>query len=246
MYRYDGFVTACFGTCSPGLMKRTFLRVHRHAEATLSMRESAVAVTCERVLGALTEQGTNVLSVEEALTFLHLKGCRRVLIISQFLTDGKEWRKLCTAAGRYADRFELLRLTPPLLPEKAEECAVMLNRMFPAEKGTGIVLIGHGSVLSQQGYDGLRAALRKLGRDDIFVAEVRTVSGGEEAAEYFVRHGIYSVTLGFLMICAGSHAREAVCDGCGIRAALEEAGISVSVRFSGLGESDRFADLLIN
>ena len=245
MADYDALLTVCFGTAAPEQFLNCFGAVHRKAcrlagEGGLER----LAVTSPRIRAALEQKEIAVLSPEKALKQLAEEGCRRVLVLTLLMTDGEEWERLretCDAARQW---FDQLTLTPPVLTRNAEGTAHLLNRWYPRTQGSGIVLLGHG------GGDGwpyrrLQEALKEQGREDIFVMLLHGAPGPREAEACMTALGVRRLTLGFLMITAGHHARQAAENPDGPGAFFCRKGFEVNICLKGLGEIPDFCRLAI-
>ena len=91
----DALLTVAFGTAEVQRFDRCFAALHQTAVQRFVGLTSEMALTSPRIQAKLARQGMVLPLVEEALASLQASGCRRVVVLSLFFANGKEWEKLC-------------------------------------------------------------------------------------------------------------------------------------------------------
>lgn len=241
---FDALLTVCFGTADPVVLDASFLSVHRQACAAFPGVEHAFALSSAAIHSALSRQGYTYLSPQEALCDLARRGAQRFLVLPLLLADGREWNALNEWCKAQRPHVAALRLLPPLLRRQYGAVARTLDTLFAPHSGVGTVLLGHGG--TPQGdaqYARLQQELAELGRTDLFVVLLHQTDGAERAKEYFDRLGINTLSLRFLMLCAGRHARDTVSLPGGLAHSLRKNGFTVRSELSGLGTEPEFGVL---
>ncbi len=245
MPAFDGLLTVCFGTADPAQMKEAFFPAHQLAMERTGAETGVLAVSSGFLRRRLAGKGLSLPSPEEALESLLVNGARNVLVQPLLFASGEEWEALQAICRQASCHFPGFTCMPPLLPGRAEECARVLDSLFPRRKEEGWVLLGHGSRESWGEYALLQRKLWEQGREDLHVLLLHGKETPKEAAASVAAMGYKKVSLAFLMFCAGHHAREAVGEKEGIKSLLEAEGLSVSVQFQGMGHFPAFVSLFL-
>lgn len=228
--RFDAVVTACFGTGDPALMDRVFLRLHRRLSGFFPGTPAYLSVTSRQVRQSLLEQGLSLPDPESLFLHLSGRGFRRVLVLGLFLFEGQEYARLRDLCRRLSGRFDCLLLTPPLLPARSWELARLLAARFPAREGSCLLLVGHGSAAaSNRAYFLLEQALWHLGRRDCRMTLLAEPDALPPLAAGLACGGNLRLTLLFLTLSLGHHARIALESPDSLAARLQAAGFSLDL-----------------
>ena len=185
----------------------------------------------------LAGRGENVPSVTQALERLCADGARKVVVQPTHLLYGFEYDKLKAEADAFAARFEQVTVGRPLLAntEDIQRFAVGLSQTYPERDGEAVVLMGHGTEhFANAVYPALQTALHLKGRDDLYIG---TVEGWPSFDDVLNQLKERRVLLAPLMLVAGDHAREDMAGDSpdSWKSRLEQAGVSVTCSFTGLG-----------
>lgn len=236
---FDGLLTVCFGSGSTSVFHQCFTILHHKIVEQFRPRANALAVTSKHVRAALCAAGAVLPSPGAALEELARSGCRRVLVASLFLANGREYQALHSLCRAQSGQFERLVLTPPLLEcaQSRDLLAQVLLHLYPPAPGTGVVLLGHGEHNGlNSAYAQLNLRLHRAGRPELMISLLHGSPTPAQAAAALRVKGIANARLGCLMLCAGHHWRQALAEG-GAKTALEEAGLALEVQAAPLGES---------
>lgn len=235
--QYDALLTVCFGTADPARFARCFAPVHAAAAACLPSGRQALAVSSPRIRTLLAGAGAVYPAPGQALAALAAAGCRQVLVLAAYLCDGEEYRALAALCAQWRRRFAALQLTLPLLSACPEGLAAAVDEAFPLRDGRGLLLVGHGAACRENGgYHALAQLLAARGRQDVALALLHGAPAPARAASALAERGFHRAGLGFLMLCAGHHARQARGPG-GAFQALADAGLEAELCPVQLGES---------
>ena len=246
MKEYDAILTACFGTSDLERFKSSFLSIHNLIKCAHPNTPVHIAVTCKAVRHNLSRRHFySTLSVEDVLDIFRSKGFRRILVVSLFIFDGGEWEKLKSICKKYAGYFDRISVTPPVLRSSLLLCARAISDLFPREKGTSLLLVGHGSTKFSNGqYLALLDGLKGMGREDISLSLVcgDVCSGG---VKDILSSGSRRVLLIPLMFCYGHHAEDIFSHDGNLITLLEDNGFEIVVFKKGLGEIKSFQNLFV-
>lgn len=241
--RLDALLTVAFGTAEVQRFDRCFAALHQAAVQRFVGLTCEMALTSPRIQAKLARQGMALPLVEEALASLQASGCRRVVVLSLFFANGKEWEKLGAQIESWRSRFDELILTPPLLTHSLTACAQTLSELFPVSEKPRI-LLGHGqSQGCNDDYSALQQVLDDLHRSDLRIALLHGEPSLMQSMNALRMEGCRSASLNFLMLCAGHHAAE-------ISASVqnlttEEVSLSLDISSMELGACPDFQQLFL-
>lgn len=232
----QAIVITSFGTSVP----EARVSITAVEEALKSAAPDCVCVrafTSSIIRRILAGRGENVPSVTQALERLCAAGVRKVVVQPTHLLYGFEYDKLKAEADAFAARFEQVTVGRPLLAntEDIQHFAVGLSQTYPERDGEAVVLMGHGTEhFANAVYPALQTALHLKGRDDLYIG---TVEGWPSFDDVLNQLKERRVLLAPLMLVAGDHAREDMAGDSpdSWKSRLEQAGVSVTCSFTGLG-----------
>lgn len=232
----QAIVITSFGTSVP----EARVSITAVEEALKSAAPDCVCVrafTSSIIRRILAGRGENVPSVTQALERLCANGARKVVVQPTHLLYGFEYDKLKAEADAFAARFEQVTVGRPLLAntEDIQRFAGCLSQTYPERDGEAVVLMGHGTEhFANAVYPALQTALHLKGRDDLYIG---TVEGWPSFDDVLNQLKERRVLLAPLMLVAGDHAREDMAGDSpdSWKSRLEQAGVSVTCSFTGLG-----------
>ena len=242
-----------FGTTHLDTLERTIGAVEGDLAAAFPDREFARAFTSSMVRRRLRErEGMEIDSPAQALERLLADGYEDVVVQSTHVMNGEEWEKLRREAQPYAGRFAALSFGSPLLTEAGDyqaAAAALLQRLPPAEDGSALVFMGHGTEHHANAvYALLEYILHDMGRRDIFIGTVEGYPGFQEVCRRLMEQGgVQRLLLLPLMIVAGDHAKNDLAgeDADSWRAQLAGLGYEVACRLEGLGENPKVREIFV-
>ena len=236
-----------FGTSVPGA-EAAIAHMENALRAAFPERTLRRAYTSRIICRKLAREGRPVPSPEEALEELAAAGVRDVLIQPTHLTPGDEYDKLCRIAEACRERFEIFRMSKPLIsaPEDLLAVADAVLAHYPMQAGEALLLMGHGSGhIANMIYPALQTAFRFKGAENVFVG---TVEGWPELPDCLAqlkRSPWNRVELAPLMLVAGDHALNDMAgdEPDSWKSRLEEEGYIVRCHLEGVGMWDEICAL---
>ena len=237
-------VAVSFGTSYPDTMKKTIAAIEADLAAAFPDRELFRAFTSHMIIQKIARRDGMVIdTISQALQRLTAAGYEDVIIQPTHVINGEEWDKLKSQAAPYEGAFRRLAFGTPLLTAvedyRAVVCA-LLEYLPEYEKGTAIVLMGHGSEHPATAvYATLEYMFHDQGRRDIRVGTVEGYPGFDELCRRLSEQGkVEKVFCYPLMVVAGDHARNDLAgdDPDSWRSRLEDSGYQVQCVLTGLGE----------
>ncbi len=236
-----------FGTSVPGA-EAAILNVEAALKNACPDREAYRAYTSRIICRKLAREGRPVPSPEEALDTVAAAGCRDVVIQPTHLTPGDEYEKLCRIAAGYEDRFDRLRIAPPLIasPEDLLAVSKAVLAHYPPREGRALLLMGHGSGhIANMIYPALQTAFRLLGAGSVYVGTVEGWPGIQDCLPQLRENRPCTVDLAPLMLVAGDHVQNDMAgdEPDSWKSLLEAEGFAVCCHLEGLGAWEEICDL---
>jgi len=234
----EAILIVSFGTTHLDTLEKTIAAVERDAQAAYPACAVRRAFTSGIVRRRLREKfGVAVDSVEEALARLAQEGFERVTVQPTLLIPGEEFDLLRAAVLKGAGALEA-RIGLPLLWDDRDLAALadILREAYPAQEGTVLLAMGHGTGHIADGmYDRLLAQMRQRGM------ELCTVEGAIDfgcAVAAMKARPERRAHLVPLLLVGGDHTKNDMAgDGPdSLRGRLEAEGFAVTCSLQGLGE----------
>ena len=175
--------------------------------------------------------GEKIDNVDQALERAVNNGVKNLVIQPTHLMHGAEYDELVEAVEGYADSFESVQISEPLLGEVGSDATVINadkesvakaitaeavsdgkfeSREAAAEDGVAFVFMGHGtSHTAKITYSQMQTQMDKLGYDNVFIGTVEgepEETSVENVIEAVKAAGYTKVVLRPLMVVAGDHA----------------------------------------
>lgn len=201
------------------------------------------AFTSDTVRQRLARNGLAVDSVSQAMARLAAEGVAQVAVQPIYVTQGSEYRRLCSQLESCRQRMRISLGTPLLHTEGDFEAVAdaLPEWLPPLEDGEALILMGHGSEGAHNtAYVRLAQALQaRCGR--IYAAAMT----GEPTLENVMGRlsadpEVRKLMLAPFLITPGGHARK---DMLTWEASLKAAGYPVRCVIRGLGECPRIREL---
>ena len=175
--------------------------------------------------------GEKIDNVQQALERAVNNGVKNLVIQPTHLMHGAEYDELVDVVDEYADSFESVQISEPLLGEVGSDATVINadkesvakaitaeavsdgkfeSREAAAEDGVAFVFMGHGtSHTAKITYSQMQTQMDKLGYDNVFIGTVEgepEETSVENVIEAVKAAGYTKVVLRPLMVVAGDHA----------------------------------------
>lgn len=239
-----------FGTTYPDTLHRTIEAVEAAIARAFPDWDTFRAFTSEVVIRRLRQRdGVEIDTVAQAMERLAALGYTRVAVQSTHVLRAGEYEKMLSQLEPYRMQVQL-SVGEPLLHAEADYLAVadaLLSWLPPMEEGEALVLMGHGSDVSDNGeYARLEGILRRKS-DRILIGTVEGEPGLETVKHQLAEFPeIRRVLLAPFMVVAGKH----VCrEMCGTEDSWEEqlklCGYTVRCDMQGMGECPAIRDLFV-
>ena len=191
-------------------------------------------------------------SVREALDRAIANGVKILVVQPTHLMAGFEYTDLKNELAEYADAFDQIVLSNPLLVTDEDfrdvaEAIVSATAEYDDGK-TAICFMGHGTEADSNGvYAKMQTVLTEMGMDNYFIGTVEAVPSVDDVLAQ-VQSGDYSrVVLRPLMIVAGDHANNDMAgdDEDSWKSIFEGAGYEVECVVEGLGQLEAIQELIL-
>lgn len=175
--------------------------------------------------------GEKIDNVEQALERAVNNGVKNLVVQPTHLMHGAEYDELCEALGSYADKFETITVSEPLLGQVGKDGeevnkdkesvakAITAEAVKTAgydsldaakEDGCAFVFMGHGTAHAAKiSYTQMASQMKALKYDNVFVGTVEgepEETACENIIEAVKNAGFKKVILRPLMVVAGDHA----------------------------------------
>lgn len=195
------------------------------------------------------EYGVEVDSVEEALGRIAADGFEAVIVQPTLLIPGEEFDRLRASVAAAAGSLRVC-VGAPLLRDETDldQLLRILQRAYPVEEDTVLLLMGHGTEHSaNRVYLQLAEKMRALGGQMRLCTVEGTPSFADAAAELQAMPQRRAV-LAPLLLVAGDHAKNDMAgeEPDSLRSLLERAGFTVTCRLQGLGELRPVREMLLH
>ncbi|MBQ3199449.1 MAG: sirohydrochlorin cobaltochelatase [Firmicutes bacterium] len=212
------------------------------------------AFTAQIVIDILEDRdGHEIDNVEEAMERLVADGVKEVVVMPTHVMNGFEYDDIVKEVGKYADKFDSLKIGTGLLTDAAdyEEVVKVLaeeTAAYNTEK-TAVVFMGHGTHHEANAtYTTLQEALNAAGYNNYFVG---TVEGAPLVDEVLAKvdAGDYDkVVLLPLMIVAGDHANNDMAgdEEDSWKTVFANAGYEVECVLNGLGQYEGIRKMIVD
>ena len=191
-------------------------------------------------------------NVGEALDRAIANGVKILVVQPTHLMAGFEYTDLKNELAEYADAFDQIVLSNPLLVTD-EDFRDVAEAIVSATAGyddgkTAICFMGHGTEADSNGvYAKMQTVLTEMGKDNYFIGTVEAEPSVDDVLAQ-VQSGDYSrVVLRPLMIVAGDHANNDMAgeEEDSWKSIFEGAGYEVECVVEGLGQLEAIQELIL-
>lgn len=216
--------------------------------------------------------GEKIDNVDQALTRAVDNGVKNLLIQPTHLMHGAEYDELVETVNKYADSFETVKISEPLLGEVGADAtiinedkqtvakeitnAALLDAGFEslekaADEQTAFVFMGHGtSHAAKVTYSQMQTQMNELGYKNVFIGTVEgepEETSCENVIAAVQEAGYTKVILRPLMVVAGDHANNDMAgdDEDSWKSMFEAAGLLVDCQIAGLGRIENVEALYV-
>ena len=211
------------------------------------------AFTSQIIIDHVNERDNEKIdNVTEALDRAVDNNVENLVVVPTHLMDGHEYTDLQDELGNYADAFQSIAVSTPLLTDDADFSAVaeaMTSELADYDDGeTAIVLMGHGTDAdSNSVYEKMQGVLSDMGKENFFIGTVEATPTLDDVLE-MVKAGSYKrVVLKPMMVVSGDHANNDMAgdDDDSWRNVFQNEGYEVECILKGLGQNEAIQQLYV-
>ncbi len=192
-------------------------------------------------------------NVTEAMDRLVADGVKEVVIQPTHVMPGFEYDDVMNEVAKYADKFDSMKISSPLLVEDADYDNLV--KVLAEETkdyntdGTAIVFMGHGTEhKSNATYATLQEHFTAAGHNNYFVGTVEATPSLEDVIASVKESGAKKVVLLPLMIVAGDHANNDMAgdEEGSWKTEFEKAGFEVECVLKGMGQYTGVQQMIVD
>ena len=199
-----------------------------------------------------SRDGEVIDNVAEALERAIENGVKTLVVQPTHLMPGFEYTDLKNELAEYADAFEQIVLSEPLLVSD-EDFTAVAEAVVAATKDyddgeTAICFMGHGTEADSNAvYAKMQTVLSDAGMENYFVGTVEAEPSVEDVLEAVQAGNYNKVVLRPLMIVAGDHANNDMAgdEEDSWKSIFEAAGFEVECVVEGLGQLEAIRELVV-
>lgn len=245
-----------FGTSHLEALKSSIDKIENKIKDEFKEYEVFRAFTAHRIIKKLKERDNlNILTPEEALEDLKVKGFEEVIVQPLHIIPGEEFDYIKGVVEQIKDNFKSIKLGRPIffyqgmngLPEDYSLFIDSIKDILIEEES--VILFGHGTEHpSNAVYGMLQTVLIDEDYENVFVATIEGYPTIQNVLKKLKKKGIKKTKLVPLLLVAGDHVKNDMAsdEDDSLKSILGKEGIEVTLHMHGLGEVDRFDDLYIN
>jgi len=245
-----------FGTSHLEALKSSIDKIENKIKDEFKEYEVFRAFTAHRIIKKLKERDNlNILTPEEALEDLKVKGFEEVIVQPLHIIPGEEFDYIKGVVEQIKDNFKSIKLGRPIffyqgmngLPEDYSLFIDSIKNILIEEES--VILFGHGTEHpSNAVYGMLQTVLIDEDYENVFVATIEGYPTIQNVLKKLKKKGIKKTKLVPLLLVAGDHVKNDMAsdEDDSLKSILGKEGIEVILHMHGLGEVDKFDDLYIN
>lgn len=245
-----------FGTSHLEALKNSIDKIENKIKDEFKEYEVFRTFTAHRIIKKLKERDNlNILTPEEALDDLKVKGFEEVIVQPLHIIPGEEFDYIKGVVEQRKDNFKSIKLGRPIffyqgmngLPEDYSLFIDSIKDILIEEES--VILFGHGTEHpSNAVYGMLQTVLIDEDYENVFVATVEGYPTIQNVVKKLKKKGIKKTKLVPLLLVAGDHVKNDMAsdEDDSLKSILKKEGIEVSLHMHGLGEVDKFDKLYIN
>ena len=209
----NGILVVSFGTTYKEARKLSLEQIENTIPSAYRNFSVYKAYTSKIVQKCIHEhEGFFVPDVNQALQKISEDGIDNIYIQPTHIIPGEEYNKILDAAGKYKDKFNIIKTAMPLLSSDKdfELTADILNHQYGfnnTSSDSAIILMGHGSGHSaNKCYSQFQYTLNQKGFSNVFVSTVEGFPDFDSTLNILKEHSYKNITLIPFMVTAGDHA----------------------------------------
>lgn len=199
-------------------------------------------------------EGIFIPGIPQALQDMYKDGIKNVYIQPTHIIPGEEYNKILDTASQCKDKFNILKISEPLLSSPGDFCmaADILGRHYNFSHLTNdsaAVLMGHGSEhAANKCYSQFQDTLKHKGFSNVFVSTVEGTPDFETSLNMLKNYTFKNITLIPFMVTAGEHAHNdmAGTEKDSWKNQLINLGYNINIITKGIGELPEIQNLYLS
>lgn len=253
-------VVVSFGTTVPETRKKTIEHFGELVQERFPEYDVFHAFTSRIVARRVYEnEGIRFLNERTLLYKLAAEGYEDIVLQSLHIIPGAEFSKVLHLAARWEKEgvFKSIKVGRPLLryigqggeyPDDYGKLFSVLASTIPTEEGSGLFLIGHGTVhISQTAYAALQLKASYLGYTNVWLGTIEGFPDWEDVIPRMQAAGVKKLRVKPLFFVAGDHVMNDIfgAEADAVLPTLRASGFDVEPDWQVLGETDEVLQLYI-
>ena len=247
-----------FGTSYKETREKTIEAIEKAVAQKYPDWDVRRAFTSKMIIKKLKERDNIEIDyIDTALQRMLDDGVREAIVLSTHVMNGTEYDFVKSITAKFADKFESLRVSTPLLTLESDYDDVIaaldesyFKRFFKdSSDGKAIVFMGHGSEhYANPAYCQLQMKLSSLGYEHVYVTTVEGFPNFDDTMRFMSGHKYSKVVLIPFMVVAGDHATNDMSgdEEDSLKSRFISAGCEVECVLEGLGQQKAFQDLFLD
>ncbi len=211
------------------------------------------AFTSQIIIDHVKDRDGEVIdNVTEALERAIHNGVKTLVVQPTHLMSGFEYTDLKDELAEYADAFDQIILSDPLLVSDDDFISVadaIVDATAKYDDGeTAICFMGHGTEADSNGvYARMQTVLNDAGKENYYIGTVEAEPSVEDVLEMVQAGNYRKVVLRPLMIVAGDHANNDMAgdEEDSWKSVFEAAGYEVECVIEGLGQMEAIQEMIL-
>ena len=196
-------------------------------------------------------EGVFIPDVLQALQKMYEDGIENVYIQPTHIIPGEEYNKISGMAGKYKDKFNIIKVSAPLLNscndfEAVADILACYYKFGSTAGDRAVVLMGHGSGHNaNKCYSQFQDVLIHKGFTDVFVSTVEGTPAFDDLLNELSKYTYKDITLIPFMVTASDHAHNDMAGSSknSWKSRLESLGYNISIVTHGIGEIKEIRDI---
>lgn len=243
-----------FGTSYNETRAKTIDAVEAELQKAYPDYQVRRAFTSQIIIDILKErENLTIDNVTQAMERLVADGVKDVVVQPTHIMTGFEYDDMVKEVSAFADKFDSLKISTPVLTEDADydavvEALVAQNSAYEADD-TVLVFMGHGTEHEANAtYTKLQEKLNAAGHENYIIGTVEATPSLDDVAAAVKASGAKKVVLMPLMIVAGDHANNDMAgdEEDSWKSVLTAQGYEVECVLQGLGEYAGIRQILVD
>lgn len=197
------------------------------------------------------KEGIFIPDVLQALQKMYEDGIENVYIQPTHIIPGEEYNKIFDMANQYKGKFNIIKVSAPLLSsyndfEAVADILACYYGFSSTGGGKAVVLMGHGSGHdANKCYGQFQDVLTRKGFADVFVSTVEGTPAFDDLLNELYKYTYKDITLIPFMVTAGDHAHNDMAGSSkdSWKNRLESLGYNIAIVTRGIGEIKEIRDI---